>query len=177
MNNGSIVDHILHSEGWPTFTNHPQDRGGPTKGGITLKTLQSYGNRPSATEADLRNLTEVEARKIYEKSYIIAPGFALIKDDLLRFQVVDAGVLSGTSRATRWLQEVVGAVVDGRMGPVTASAVNSGDAHTIALKFCAARARGLMRIVSKDPSQAVWASGWMNRAMGFLDREADRPSL
>lgn len=174
MNNDSIVDHILQSEGWPTFTNHPKDRGGPTKGGITLKTLRSYGGRPAATEADLRNLTEAEARKIYENSYITAPGFALIRDDLLRFQVVDAGVLSGPSRATSWLQEVVGVTIDGRMGSVTAAAVNSGNAHSIALKFCAARARGLMRIVSKDHTQAVWASGWMNRAMSFLDREAAR---
>jgi|SRR5215216_487966 len=174
MSNEFIVDHLLQAEGWPAFTDHAADRGGPTKGGITLDTLRSYGRRPAATVGDLRNLPEAAAREIYERSYIIAPGFAMVFDDLLRWQIVDAGALSGQTRASRWLQEAAGITVDGKLGPHTAAAVNAADPHVIALRLCAARARGLMRIVSADRSQSVWAAGWMNRCMSFLDREAAR---
>ena len=36
------LEKILEREGWPKYTDHPDDRGGPTKGGITLGTLRSW---------------------------------------------------------------------------------------------------------------------------------------
>ena len=172
MNNTEIVNHILQAEGWPAYTNHAADRGGPTKGGITLKTLRSI--HPAASIDDLKKLSEAEARNIYETQYIISPGFGAIRDDLLRWQVVDAGILSGPHRATIWLQEAADADADGVLGPKTITAVNARSAHSVALRFCAARARGLMRIVSTDRQQAIWAAGWMNRCMSFLELEASR---
>lgn len=176
FDNSKIIDHILEAEGWPKYTNHPADKGGPTKGGITLRTLRSV--QPAAAINDLKLLTEDKARQIYETQYIISPGFAMIKDDLLRWQVVDAGILSGPFQATKWLQEVVKAArdikIDGVFGPKTAQAVNLLEPHSTGLRFAANRGRGLMRIVSDNPSQSVWAAGWMNRCMSFVLLEAAR---
>src|SRR3990167_11048904 len=97
-----ILAHIFQIEGWPAFTDDPTDRGGSTKGGITLAALQAWRGRPT-TKAELRNLTKAEAGDIYRSRYI-AP-FEAVEDELLRWQVVDAGVLSGPARAARWLQE------------------------------------------------------------------------
>ncbi len=169
-----IVSYLLEAEGWPEYTDRSADRGGPTKGGITLATLREHRGTV-ASAADLRALGEDEARAIYFRRYLAGPGFDGIRDDLLRWQVVDAGVLSGPSRAARWLQEAAGvAPADGKVGPKTLAAVNSQDAHRVALRLCAARTRGLMRIVAGDATQAVWASGWANRALSFLDKEASR---
>lgn len=173
MTNQAIVDHILKSEGWPKYGNDPNDRGGPTKGGITLGTLQDFRGRAVGVE-ELQNLTEAEAREIYEWRYIVTPKFDQIADDLLRLQVVDAGVLSGPGRAVQWLQEAAGVAIDAALGPRTLAAVAAQPAHAVALRFAAARIAGLARIVSRDPSQSKFVLGWMNRATSFLTHEATR---
>ena len=71
----AIIDTILRREGWPRYTNRPSDRGGPTKGGITLATLASWRKRP-VTATDVAALDEAEVRAIYRARYIEEPGFA-----------------------------------------------------------------------------------------------------
>ena len=174
MNNSSILDAILRSEGWPQFTNHSDDRGGPTRGGITLRTLQDHRPMQVVTVDDLQALTEDEAREIYLSSYIVAPGFDKIHDDLLRWQVVDCGVLSGQRRAVKWIQEAAGTEADGKLGPKSLAAINGQPAHALGIRLCSIRARALARIVTDDKSQATFAAGWMNRCMEFAEREALR---
>lgn len=106
----SIIDGILRVEG-SKYTNHPSDRGGPTKYGITLQTLGEFRRR-QATADDVKNLTESEARSIYTRRYIEAPRF----DDVTKLhgavghEIVDAGVLSGPARAAMWLQAALNAL-------------------------------------------------------------------
>ena len=45
------------------FANDPQDRGGPTKFGITLATLRAYSGRSDLGEDDVRELTQAQARR------------------------------------------------------------------------------------------------------------------
>ncbi len=79
-----IISDILRREG-DRYTNHPADRGGPTKYGITLLTLAAYrdamnagGEHPSATAADVERLTEVEARAIYSIVFLQQPDSLLL---------------------------------------------------------------------------------------------------
>ena len=58
-----IFESILHHEG-RTFTDIKADRGGATKFGLTLATLQQL-TTPSATAEDVQDLTEDEARGFY----------------------------------------------------------------------------------------------------------------
>lgn len=170
----TILDETLEAEGWPKFTNHPADRGGPTRGGITLATLREWRGKP-VTVDDVRNLTEAEARAIYTARYVTGPHLERIVDSLLRWQVVDAGILSGPKRAVEWLQEVAGGLkVDGHLGPITATRVNSLSPHWLGVRYAARRTRFLASIVASNPTQARWLNGWTNRATAFLDREADR---
>lgn len=168
-----IIAHILEVEGWPKYTNAPADRGGPTKGGITLATLSAWRGRPCSI-ADLQNLQQPEAESIYRQVFIVGPRFDRIVDELLRFQVVDCGVHSGPRRAVEWLQFVVEAKVDGVLGPVTLAAVNGADPHRLALRLAAARVRFLARLIERDRTQAKWANGWMSRAMRFVEMESWR---
>lgn len=170
----SVLDHVFTVEGWPKFTNDPADRGGPTKGGITLATLRSWRGKP-VTVDDLRNLGKPEAGDIYQSMFI--GGFAGINDDLLRLQVVDSGILHGPARATAWLQEAVGVKADGKIGPVTLRSVNSLSPHVIGIRFAARRIRFIGALIEAKRDQAKWAGGWSNRATSFLDKEADRGNV
>lgn len=172
-----ILEHILKVEGWPDYTNRRADRGGPTKGGITLATLQRWRlrqGRPRPGIPDLRDLSRDEALEIYRSVFVTEPRFGEIADDRLRLQVVDAGVLSGPPRAAAWLQAAAGATVDGQVGPQTLAAVNGAPAAAVGVAFAAIRIRFLGRLIEIDRSQAEHAAGWMNRATSFLDAEAAR---
>jgi lysozyme family protein len=97
-----IIDEILRREGWPKYTNRASDRGGPTKGGITLATLRAWrAAQPYVSAADVEALTEAEVRTIYRHRYVIEPGYAAIADAALRGVVVDCAVLYGTDDAKK----------------------------------------------------------------------------
>ena len=57
-----IFESILHHEG-RVFTDIKADRGGATKFGVTLATLQQL--QPSATKEDVEDMDEDGAREIY----------------------------------------------------------------------------------------------------------------
>lgn len=178
------LDAILEAEGWPKYTNDPDDRGGPTKGGITLATLAAWRRRP-VTAADVRDLGEAEAREIYRERYIVGPRFSEIEDDLLAHQVIDSGVLHGQETAAKWLQQAIGGVgVDGRVGTFTLGALALADPHRVSLRFAAQRARYMGRIIADNykarragrtsRDQARFAAGWLDRAMRAIDAEVER---
>ena len=174
-----ILDGILKAEGWPKFVDHPDDRGGPTKGGITLATLTAWRRAQGIrlpTVEDLKNLDEDEARRIYLERYIVAPGFHKIDDPPLMLNVIDAGVLHGTGWAARRLQEIAEVTVDGGIGPETLGAVNDGDPLALALRFTRRRIDKCIRIALHDRSQLRWLKGWVNRAGQFLELEAELAS-
>ncbi len=170
-----IIDAILEAEGWPEFTDDPDDPGGPTKGGITIKTLRSWrreqGSKAPITPADVEALDEDEVRAIYVHRYIIKPGFGGIGDRDLAAYVIDCGVLHDTRKATRWLQEAVGKLrVDGKLGPLTAARVNiHPQSGHIMLKMVATRMRFMGRRIEHRRSQAKWAAGWLDRCADGID--------
>jgi len=164
----NIVNVVLRHEG-STYTDHAADRGGPTKYGITQRTLEKYRDEP-VTAADVQALSEAEARQIYEKFYIVAPGFVNLPQQI-QTQVVDDGVLSGPQTATKDLQLALGVTpVDGILGPKTLAAVhNHTDLRKLNNEIVVQRAERLSRIVRDDPSQARWIHGWIHRALSFIN--------
>ncbi len=130
-----IINDVIVREGG--FVNHPSDRGGPSKYGITKSTLAAWRASPVSTE-DVRNLTRDEAYEIYFRRYVVDPGFfeiASINSEIAA-ELVDAGVLSGPKRPIEWLQTALNKfnragrlypdiAVDGVLGPVTIGALRS----------------------------------------------------
>jgi lysozyme family protein len=166
----SFIDDIIKREGG--YVNHPSDRGGPTKFGITQKTLSAHRGVPCSI-ADVENLSRNEAAEIYEKSYV-KPFTVLsgVPDRLLGL-LVDCAVNHGVSRAVKFLQELLGVQADGVLGPgslaawrvYSTRACSMDDAYFGVLK---ARIRFYGQLITRDPSQAVFAAGWMNRVTEFL---------
>lgn len=179
-----IIGAILTREGWPKYTNLPADRGGPTKGGITLESLSEYWGRPASIE-ELQALTEEQARDFYRDRYIVEPNFYLIADANLRELTVDAGVHHGTRHAAKWIQWAAEVKQDGKIGEVSLRAINAADPLELFLWLCAYRFRLFGRLVSQDPElkrvrtagyklQAQFAGGWSNRVAEFLEAAARR---
>jgi lysozyme family protein len=164
MTSEDVITEVIRREGG--YVDHPSDRGGPTHYGITLKTLAAWRGQPVTAE-DVFALTEAEARDIYRREYVERPGLDQIADPLLRGLLVDYAVHSGPRRAIEELQRVAGVTVDGKLGPQTLSAVAAKGAESLRRGVLRARGRYLARLLS-DPSQRVFAAGWLNRLMEFV---------
>lgn len=166
-----IITDVMKAEGWDTYTNHPADRGGPTKWGITASSWALAIGR-EATEQDVRLIDESQARSFYRSRYVLAPNFHELPD-LLQPLVVDCGVNHGVSVAAKWVQRAVAVKQDGVIGPQTLAAVGRTDTQAVYLKVCAYRFQLYGRLVTRDPDQAVFAHGWNNRGAKWLFRLAD----
>jgi lysozyme family protein len=139
------------------YVNHPKDPGGPTNLGITQKTLSSYLGRHASIQ-DVRNLTKAAVQPIYKKRF----WDVLRCDDLpggVDLAVYDFGVNSGTSRAARYLQSVVGVKQDGQIGPATIAACNKYSAEEIVKRLVAKRRGFLMGL----RTWRTFGVGWNRR--------------
>lgn len=129
------IDGIMQREAG--FVDHPSDRGGPTKYGITLATLSQYRGY-AATVAELQAMPDSTARAIYEARYILTPGFDRVQrlSPAIAHELIDTGVNMGPSVATAWLQRWLNAMnrqgrdyadipADGALGPVTMKALRA----------------------------------------------------
>jgi lysozyme family protein len=67
------------------------------------------------------------------------------------------------------LQESAHVFTDGIFGPNTRAAVNRMTASVLYRRLCAARVRLYGQIITKNPSQAIFAAGWANRAAEFIE--------
>jgi len=156
------LDKVLLAEG-SEYTNHPSDRGGPTKYGITLATLKSIPKYTDATADTVAGLTLVEARNIYLALY--ASPFTIIEDPLVFNFLFNAAVQHGVKGATKIMQRSLGLEDDGVVGPQTRAAVNNALQQPAAFlaKLVAERCVYYASILMKDHSQRVFAAGWFRR--------------
>ena len=172
-----IIDDLIRREG-DRYTNHPADRGGPTKYGITLATLRRY-RRQEVTPADVEALTEAEARECYRDLYIVRSGLYRIADESLRAFCVDACVQHGEDDIVEWLQQSVGVKVDRDFGPKSAEAVNTRNLRDLFAELLAIRVEYYGELVTRDPKvkqakdagirlQAKNALGWARRMREFI---------
>ncbi len=147
MNFAAAVAEIGEIEGG--YVDHPQDRGGPTKFGIS---------QASYPHLDIRNLTEDVAREIYRRDFWDRVGCDLLPAEL-RLAVFDSAVNQGVSPAVRLLQGVVGVPEDGALGPKTLAAIAGWAPWEVLAYYLAARA---MRYVRTDTFE-TFGVGWMRR--------------
>lgn len=139
--------------GW---SDHPRDPGGATMKGITLAVYRQY--RPGASKADLRAISDGEVEAIYRDGYWTP----IRGDDLpagVDLATFDFGVNSGVSRASRYLQSVVGVQADGKIGNVTVQAAKEADAKTVVKALCAKRLSFLHGL----STFGTFGKGWSRR--------------
>ena len=169
----TILRDVLAREGWPAYSNHPTDRGGPTKGGITIRTLESWRQR-RCTRAELKRLPEDEALRILFRRYVEVQGIYRIRNAKLQEQVIDNAVLSGPVLAVKDLQRTVGVKADGIIGNITLSAIDTASkesemgAEELSRQVAITRALRLTDFVQHHPEQLVFLEGWLRRVLSFI---------
>jgi lysozyme family protein len=127
QNADMAIRKILEHEGG--YVNHPNDPGGPTNKGITLRTFRSFIKR-DGTISDLKALTTQQAVDVYKAQY----WDAVRGDDLpsgVDYTVADFAVNSGPRRAAEYLQAALGVAQDGAIGPNTMAAAQAASAKPL----------------------------------------------
>lgn len=131
------------------YVNHPKDPGGETKYGISKRAFPHIY---------IPDLTPELAAKIYHEHYW-GPIYGDALPPRIRLAVFDAAVNQGVGFAIGTAQAVVGAKVDGVIGPKTIAAINACEARTFLKKYFErrlARYRG-------HPQWGTFGLGWINR--------------
>lgn len=155
------------------YSNHPADRGGPTKFGITQKTLSLHFGR-SASVGEVKGLSIDVAKSIYEKNYWFPMSLDELAGDAIPACIFDIGVVMGIGVAPKLAQRACNAcghsslIVDGHMGPKTISAINDLDEAPFIKVFSSLIEARFRAIVSAHPTQKVFLNGWVNRAHRLL---------
>ena len=169
-----IKNIILKHEGG--FVNDPADKGGATNLGVTQQTLTEWRGHPVSVD-DVKNLTEDEARDIYDTRYLKKPKIDWLVFPHPQVFVFDMAVNHGPSRAVKILQKTINKAgfgtlgVDGGMGPMTRDAAKKAqDAMGPYFQNAMVEERKAFyeKIIANNPTQEKFRKGWMNRANSFI---------
>jgi len=151
-------DRLMILEGG--YSDHPLDRGGETKFGISTRAYPGL---------KIASLTLEEAREIYLRDY-----WRSLRGDEIWWPLSEVlfvfGVNAGVRRAAQLLQDSVNGVTgarlkqDGVIGPKTLAALEEADRVKLALGFVA----NVLTHYRSCPDWWKWHDGWVNRVARCL---------
>lgn len=151
----TCLDNVLKHEGG--FVNHPSDPGGMTNLGVTKKVYEKWVDR-EVSEEEMKGLTRDDVKDIYKKNY----WDRCQCDELpigVDYVVFDMSVNHGVGRASRFLQKIVGATVDGAIGDETLGKVKVMARSEIIENLCSTRETFYRKLKTFD----VFGKGWLRR--------------
>jgi len=172
MNIESMLDDLIEIE--RGFVDHPADKGGPTKYGITIPALNEYTGKHNSS-IDIQRLKEATARELYKELYYRKPKINRLPN-LIQPIVFDMAVNHGYKTAIQLMQSQLLAdgypinKVDGVIGAITLHAAGLAclDLGTVFLNnLINRRIARYKAIIKHDPSQKVFEKGWLARAETF----------
>ena len=162
----SALQIILKHEG--ALSDHPDDPGGVTLKGISLRFLKAVGfdtnQDGQITREDVLGLSDGQISTLYRERFWNAcrcheMGWPL------SLCVFDSAVNQGPGAAGKMLQKVVGATVDGQIGNQTVLAVHAkvatGQINEVVRDFMAHRIRRYFL----HPKIVVFWLGWIRRVL------------
>lgn len=176
---------VLEHEGG--FVDHPDDPGGATNHGISLRFLRDLPDGDIDGDGDvdaddIRSLTPAVAGKFYKARFWDKVGCDRLPP-AVAVAVFDAAVNCGTSRAVRWLQEacnMMGAhlLVDGVSGSKTYAAtvaLGRDKGEPLAL-LCGLRRQEYYNALAGKKEFRTFHLGWTRRVSSLLQRIIEWPS-
>ncbi|MES1985466.1 MAG: glycosyl hydrolase 108 family protein [Pseudomonadota bacterium] len=176
-----LVDEIIGREGG--YSNHPADRGGPTRWGVTEQVARSFGYA-----GDMRNLSRDIAVHIYVSRYWTGPKFdqvAAIYPKVAE-ELFDTGVNMGPAVAAKFLQRALNALnrgavdypdiaADGQIGAMTIFALQGYQAkrgaigEAVLLKALdALQGARYIDITEGRSANEAFLYGWLANRVGAL---------
>lgn len=173
---------VLHHEGG--WSDDPEDRGGATNFGISIRYLQARGDLDGdgLPDGDLDGDGDVDVDDIlatdrddaiglYKTGFWVPNRCDQIKSELVAIKIFDMAVNMGSSQAWKLVQRAANKLgsqltVDGRVGPNTISAVNSYHRvdYDLVNIIRERQANFYETIIERNPSQAKFRLGWRRRA-------------
>jgi len=150
---------VLVSEGGNV--DDPDDPGGRTSRGITQREYDAYRTSHAGLPDDVFAAPQSAVDEIYDISYWHpwSPQFP----DGVDYVFFDTSVLNGPLRAAKWLQQALGVTVDGHIGVITLTALQSAKPQDVIVKISSFRAANYNDLVSENPRLAKYLKGWMAR--------------
>ncbi len=174
-----LIDDVIEREGG--YVNHPADRGGPTRWGITEAVARRQGYHDA-----MRHLPQSDAAAIYRRLYWVRPGYDRIAQlaPKIAAELFDTGINMGTGTASGFLQRALNALnrnakdypdlsVDRRIGAKTRAALQSyldrrgAQGEAVLLKAMdALQGARYLRLAETRPSQEAFLYGWLANRIG-----------
>ena len=161
-----LIPHIIKWEGGAKYTNDPLDRGGATKYGITIGTLQ--GIKYDTNHDGKVNVEDVKSLQLDDFKRILKSQYwdRWKADDIVNQSVANLLVDWTWGSGKHGIiipQRLLGVTPDGVVGAKTINALNGANQKDIYNKVWQARKEFYMKIVANNPSQSKWLRGWLNR--------------
>ena len=161
------LEYTFTNEG-SAFTNNPEDRGGPTRWGITQGILQAWRKQPVTIE-DVQALTQSEAEAIYQSLFWAPLRLDEIDSQAIATALFDMSVNLGPANSVFIAQKVLGlAKDDSILGPQTRAELNTWDPKHFLWDFSVAVANYYTAIVEANPAKKEFLDGWLARAKRLL---------
>ena len=174
-----LIDAVIGREGG--YSNHPADRGGPTRWGITQAVARAHGYR-----GDMRGFPRSEAVAIYRRIYWLRPGFDRIADAApeVAAELFDTGVNMGPAVAVTFLRRALNALNRGASDYADVGPVSRIDDATVAAlsAFLARRAphgetvlmkalealqgERYLDLAERRPANEAFLYGWLANRLG-----------
>lgn len=175
-----LIDELIEREGG--FVNHPADRGGPTRFGITEAVARAHGYSGA-----MAMLPRDEAAAIYRRLYWLRPRFDEIakRAPEVAAELFDTGANMGPAVAITFLQRALTAlnrngkdypdlVPDGRAGPRTLAALDGflqargrRGGQTVLLRALEAlQGERYLRLAERRPANEAFLYGWLANRTG-----------
>jgi len=179
VNVDAMIDAVIDREGG--YVNHPADKGGPTRFGITEAVARAHGYAGA-----MRAMLREDAAAIYRRLYWLRPRFDEVakRSGRIAAELFDTGVNMGPAVAATFLQRALTALnrnakdypdltPDGRIGAVTLSAFDTflasrGDAgETVLLRALEAlQGERYLRLAERRPANEAFLYGWLANRIG-----------
>lgn len=178
----TLIEDLIEREGGEKFTDHPSDRGGPTRWGVTEAVARAFGY-----EGDMRTMPKSIAVEIYLERYWLQPGFSQIEplSAMLAQELFDTGVNMGTAVAAGFLQRALNTLnaqgrhfpdiaADGVIGRITLHALKEflkrrgNDGEIVLFRMLnAQQSVRYMELAERRKSQEDFQFGWqLHRVQG-----------
>jgi lysozyme family protein len=175
-----LIEALIEREG--DYVNHPDDRGGPTRFGITEAVARAHGYA-----GPMADLPQDEAVAIYRRLYWLRPRFDAVARRVPRVaaELFDTGANMGPGVAATFLQRALTAlnrngkdypdlVPDGRIGDRTLAALDGfleargrrGGEVVLLRALEALQGERYLRLAERRPANEAFLYGWLANRIG-----------
>lgn len=174
-----LIDEVIDREGG--YANHPADKGGETRWGITVAVARAQGYAGA-----MRSLPRDEAVAIYRRMYWLHPGFDQVarRSFDLAAELFDTGINMGPAVAASFLQRALNALnrgaadypdvpLDGAVGPRTLAALDAflvrrgtGAGQVLVRAMEALQGERYLALAEQRPANEAFLYGWLAHRIG-----------